>query len=171
MSVKALWLLLLMLIITGSARSQTPSEVRIDPQKPTVYFTAERLTGENLWLSLHNNSRWAVSFRTEGAPGNTISFRLPDGREAKTLVDGAEISPRYDIVNLWTGGWSEYSCGETEVWLAPGTSALMSVRVERLKPMAYFYVSINYEWEGELERTEHRVCFRYVPELKVPDSN
>ena len=102
--------LLMLLAIISLAHSQTPNEVRIDPQQPTVYFTPARLAGDKLWLRLHNNSRWAISFHTENP-------------------------------------------------------------VERLKPIAYFYVCFRYEWGGDRDEPEHRVRFEYYPETKVPGDN
>ncbi|HEX3143768.1 MAG TPA: hypothetical protein VHQ64_07340 [Pyrinomonadaceae bacterium] len=163
--------LLMLLAIIGLAHSQTPNEVRINPQQPTVYLTPERLTGDKLWLRLHNNSRWAISFRTEQPVEITVPFRLADGREVKALIEGAEISPKYVIDNPMIGGSSVNSCSSFEQWLTPGTSALMPVPVERLKPLAYFYVNFRYEWGGDGHEPEHRVRFEYYPETKVPGNN
>ena len=163
--------LLMLLAIISLAHSQTPNEVRIDPQQPTVYFTPERLAGDKLWLRLHNNSRWAISFHTENPVEITVPFRLADGREVNALIEGAEISPRYVIENPVIGGSSAYSCLSFEQWLTPGTSVLISVPVERLKPIAYFYVCFRYEWGGDRDEPEHRVRFKYYPETKVPGDN
>jgi hypothetical protein len=163
--------LTLMFMVSAAVHSQTPAEVRIDPQRPTVYFTAERLAGEKLWLRLHNNCRWAISFRTERPAEITIPFRLADGREVKTLVDGAEVSPEYAIENPMTGGDAAYWCTTSETWLAPGASALMSVPAARLKPLAAFYVTFRYEWAGNGSEPEHRARFSYRPETKVPSGN
>ena len=89
----------MLLAIISLAHSQTPNEVRINPRQATVYFTPERLAGDQLWLRLHNNSRWAISFRTEQPVEITVPFRLADGREVKSLIEGAEISPQYVIDN------------------------------------------------------------------------
>ena len=171
MIVKSLVLLTLTVIVSFTAYSQTPTEVRIDPQQPTVYFTTERLVGEKLFLRLHNNSRWAINFRAELPVEITIPYRLADGREVKTLIEGAEVSPRYEIENPVTGWYGEYSCVAYKLWLTPGNSVLMSVPVEKLKPLAWFWVKFTYEWEGEGEQPEHRVRFRYYPETKVAPAN
>jgi hypothetical protein len=170
MIVKWLALLTLTIIVSFTAHSQTPTEVRLDPQQPTIYFTAERLVGNNLWLRLHNNSRWAIDFYAERPVEINIPYRLADGSEVKSLVEGAELSPQYDIENP-NGGYAVYSCVKYKLWLTPGTSVLMSVPVEKLKPLAYFWVKFTYEWEGEGEQPEHRVRFRYYPETKVPVAN
>lgn len=171
MILKSLALLTLTAIVSSTAHSQTPTEVRIDPQQPTVYFAAERLVGDKLWLRLHNNSHWAISFLTEHPAEITIPFRLADGREVKALIDGGKVWPEYEIVNLWNGGYAEYSCVISESWLAPGTSALMAVQAERLKPMAEFYLRFSYEWQGNRNEPEHRVRFSYRPEIKIPGAN
>ena len=158
-------------IVSIAAQSQTANDVRIDPKKPSVYFTPERLDGDKLWLRLHNNSRWAISFWTEKPAEITIPFRLADGREVKTLVDGAEVSPEYVIENPVIGGYAEYSCVISETWLAPGNSALMAVPVEKLKPLAEFYLTFRYEWAGNGNEPEHRARFSYRPETKVPSGN
>lgn len=171
MILKSLALLTLIAIVSFNAHSQTPTEVRIDPQQPTVYFTAERLVGEKLILRLHNNSRWAISFRTEHPAEITIPFRLADGREVKSLIDGAEVSPEYVVDNPMSGGDSAYWCSTFETWLAPGASALMSVAAEKLRPIADYSVKFRYEWAGTTNEPEHRVKFRYLPEIKVPAGN
>ena len=122
-------------------------------------------------LRLHNNSRWAISFRTEQPVEITVPFRLADGREVKALIEGALVSPQYVIDNPMIGGSSAYSCSSFEQWLTPGTSSLMSVPVEKLKPIAYFYVTFRYEWGGDGHEPEHRVRFEYYPETKVPGDN
>lgn len=168
MIAKILIAFMLTSIISITAYSQT-NDVRIDPQQPTVYFTAERLDGDKLWLRLHNNSRWAISFLTERPVEITVPFRLADGREVKTLIDGAEVSPAYLIQNPTTGGYGEFlSCVHFELWLSPGSSALMSVDFEKLKPLAYLSVKFRYEWSGNLDDLEHRVFFKYYPETKLP---
>src|SRR6266550_8224904 len=106
MIAKMLIALMLTSIMSITARSQTADEVRIDPKQPSVYFTPERLESDKLWLRLHNNSRWAISFLTERPAEITVPFRLADGREVKTLIDGSEVSPRYEIVNVMNGGYS-----------------------------------------------------------------
>jgi hypothetical protein len=171
MVAKALALVILTSFVSFTAYSQTPSEVHIDPQQPTVYFTPERLVGEMLWLRLHNNSRWAISFRIQNQTNITIPFRLADGREVNTLIDGAEVSPEYDIGNPVSGWYAAYWCATSEAWLAPGTSALMSAPAEKLKPLAEFYMKFRYEWAGNRNEPELRARFSYRPETKVPGSN
>lgn len=168
MTSKVLTLVIVTSLVSFPAYSQTPSEVRIDPQQPTVYFTPERLVGEKLWLRLHNNSRWAISFRIQNQTEITIPFRLADGREVNTLIDGSEVSPEYDIGNPVSGWYAEYWCATIETWLAPGTSALIPVPFEKLKPLADFYMRFRYEWGGNGPEPEHRAKFGYRPETKVP---
>ncbi len=168
MFLKSLVVLALTAIVSVTAHSQTPAEVRINPQQPTIYFTADRLVKEKLWLRLHNNSRWAIRLWNEQPNEITIPLRLPDGHEVKSLIDGAEISPKYVIENPVAGFYQVHSCPTFEAWIAPGNSVLMPVDVERLKPLADFSVRFSYEWEGEGPEPDHRVRFRYYPETKVP---
>jgi hypothetical protein len=171
MMAKLLALLMVFSIPGIAVYAQTPAEVRINPSQPTVYFTAERLAGENLWLRLHNNSRWAISFEAERPAEISIPYRLADGSEIKSLIEGAEVFPRYEIENPLTGWYREHPCGFSELWLTPGNSALMRVAIEKLRPLAFVYVSINYEWEGDQQRPEHRVKFEFFPETKLPTGN
>jgi hypothetical protein len=169
MIAKMLIALMLTSIISITARSQTASDVRIDPKQPSVYFTPERVDGDKLWLRLHNNTRWAISFSTNRAAEITVPFRLPDGREVKTMIDGTEVSPEYLIENPTTGGYGGFlGCVHFESWLTPGNSALMSVDLEKLKPLAYLSVKFRYEWSGDRDDLEHRVFFKYYPETKLP---
>ena len=146
MIAKILIALMLTSIIGITAYSQTANDVRIDPKQPSVYFTPERLESDKLWLRLHNNSRWAVSFRTKFPVEITVPFRLADGRVVKTMIDGTEVSPEYLIENPMTGGASDYWCTAVESWLAPGSSVLTAVDLEKLKPISYFLVKFHYEW-------------------------
>jgi len=171
MIAKALRLPILILILSSALYSQTPAEVRIDPNQPTVYFTPEGLDGDKLWLRLHNNSRWAISFRTAWAARITIPYRLADGPVINAMIEGTEVEPEYLIENPIIGGYASYWCASVESWLAPGTSALMSVEVERLKPIADYSVKFRYEWAGKTDEPEHRVKFRYRPEIKLPGGN
>src|SRR5438105_5977803 len=138
MIAKMLIALMLVSITRSTAQSHAANDVRIDPKKESVYFTPDRLDGDKLWLRLHNNSRWAISFRTESPVEITIPFRLADGRIVKTMIEGTEVSPEYLIQNPITGGASNYWCTAVESWLAPGSSVLMSVNPEKLKPVGRF---------------------------------
>jgi hypothetical protein len=169
MIAKLLIALMLTSILGIAANSQTANEVRIDPKQPSLYFTPERIESDKLWLRLHNNSRWAISFRTARPPEITVPFSLADGSVVKTMIDGTEVSPEYLIENPTTGGYGEFlGCVHFESWLTPGNSALMSVDLEKLKPLAYLSVKFRYEWSGNRDDLEHRVFFKYYPETKLP---
>jgi hypothetical protein len=125
-----------------------PAEVRLDPGKPTTYLRFERHDGEEVWLRLHNNSRWAVAIRTEG------SFLLhePDKwegrRDALGLVDGVEVSPAYEI-ERYPHDQSVYrnGCTFSESWIPSGRSVLFKVERAALTGVAKLRVHFRYEWE------------------------
>lgn len=46
--------------------STKKNDVRIDVNKPSVYITFEHYgEGDSVWLRMHNNSRWTISFYTD----------------------------------------------------------------------------------------------------------
>ena len=76
----------------GGSPAPVRGDVYIDPAKPTVYLSVERVEeGRGLWLRLHNNTKLAVRIRisyTEAEQKRT-SFVFADGRAGTGLVDGA----------------------------------------------------------------------------------
>jgi hypothetical protein len=126
----------------------SPAEVRVNPGKPTTYVAFERYDGADVWLRLHNNSRWAVAIRTE----ETFPVREPAewaGRlDALGLLEGAEVSPAYEIErhpreqSVYHNG-----CTFAESWIPSGRSVLFKVARAPLTYPATLRVHFRYEWE------------------------
>ena len=125
-----------------------PAEVRLDATKPTTYLRFERYDGEDVWLRLHNNSRWAVSIRTE----ESFHLHEPDKwagrRDADGLLEGAVVSPAYEI-ERYPQEQSVYrnGCTYSESWIPPGRSVLFKVARAPLSDPATLRVHFRYEWE------------------------
>ena len=164
------------------------SDVRISKDRPAIYITFEhrgkainpmdsRLAetgetskskekGEDYWLRLHNNSRWAVLIPTRSLyVGKKVSpFLLSDGGSILGLSDGMEVNAHYTVVEddgrvVPYGGDSD-----SESWLPPGRSVIFSVNREHLSKGRSIYIYFNYEWErGEVYSNnlpaEHRSMY------------
>jgi hypothetical protein len=135
-----------------------------DSGKPAIYLTFERVGGDDsVWLRLHNNTPWAVSFRTEhDYQGKDVTpLVLGEGRVVPGLADGLEVTPEYfiehatDRVTTSARGW----CTATTSWLPPGRSVVFSFPREALKSWEEVYIRFTYEWEGGGHDPEHRVKF------------
>ena len=105
--------------------------------------------GKDVWLRLHNNSKFAISFRTDSMYlGKRASiYQFPDGSKVLSLVDGAEVSIQYQIAEK-DGCQVRYGSHNAFIsWLAPGRSILFSVRREYLSNDRMIRVDFNYDWE------------------------
>ena len=125
-----------------------PAEVRIDPVRPTTYLSFERHDGDDVWLRLRNNSRWAVAIRTE----EPFRINEPDKwggrRDALGLLEGVEVSPAYEI-ERYPAEQSVYhnGCTFSESWVPSGRSVLFKVARAGLTGVAKLRVNFRYEWE------------------------
>lgn len=96
-------------------------DVRISKRHPTIYITFERLgkavnhwetrmaetgepskfkeAGQDFWLRIHNNTRWAIRFSTANLylGSRTVAYTLPDGSKAVGLGEGMEINANYGV--------------------------------------------------------------------------
>jgi hypothetical protein len=147
------------------------SDVRISKDKPGIYITFERLgkainpmdarmaeTGESskskekgndVWLRLHNNTRWAIGFPTLSLYlGKKLSpYRLPNGRNSFGLGDGMEVNVVYRVLES-DGRVVPYgSDNSSSSLLPPGRSIIFSVRRDHLSKGRSIYVEFEYEWE------------------------
>lgn len=175
------------------------ADVVLSKGNPTVYITFERAgirepldageSDEGIWLRLHNNTPWSISFCTPGLylGPKVESYRLRDGRGALGLREGVEIQVCHGVeqvdfyrsketspgvVNLNESvrvknlpvGYNRGHVSSTS-WLPPGRSVIFSVPREHLAKRLGVYLSFKYEWEtaendnGNNE-PEHRVYFR-----------
>ena len=140
-------------------------DVLISKGHPTVYITFERYgkaidisqsrlaepgnttlsrqQGRDVWLRLHNNTRWTIeinswSFYLIRQPNG--SFGLNDGMEANIIYGVLEGDGR-----LVPYGGDSFS----NSWLPPGHSVLFSVRRDHLSNNRSIFVAFRYEWESE----------------------
>ena len=201
---KIIFIAVMLFVFASSVFSQhdgpsKKADVVVSKGNPTVYITFERAgtrkpmdAGESdrgIWLRLHNNTRWSISFCTPGLYlGSRIeSYRLRDGRGALGLRDGVEIQAchgveqvsYYESETTSNGGINinesvrvqnipvGYNRGHVSStsWLPPGRSVILSVPYEHLAKHLGVYLSFKYEWEtaendsGNNE-PEHRAYFR-----------
>jgi len=201
---KVIFVALVLFIIASSVFSQQDgpskkSDVVLSKGNPTIYITFERAgtrkpmnAGESeqgIWLRLHNNTPWSISFCTPGLYlGSRIEpYRLRDGRGALALREGVEIQAchgveqvgYYESEKTAQGGLNINESSRVEnipvgynrghvfstSWLPPGHSVIFSVPSEHLAKHLGIYLSFKYEWEtaendsGNNE-PEHRVYFR-----------
>lgn len=139
------------------------NDVRIDASKPSVYISFERY-GEvdSLWLRLHNNSRWTISFHTNEPFYGLINKPLEwsYGRDKFGLLDGIQITPIYFIDSVLTEEkLSNHSCERSQSFLASGRSVIFKQPRKNLKQFNRLYIGFNYEWEDDGLEPEHRVSF------------
>jgi hypothetical protein len=167
-------LVLLSLAATGLPQDKSPvsdADIRLSKEKPGIYITFERLgkapnpmdarlgeTGEpskskergnDVWLRLHNNTRWAIGFRTWSLyVGKSVTpYRLPNGANSFGLGGGMEVNVVYRVeesdgeVVPYGGDNSSYSL------LPPGRSIIFSVMREHLSKGRSINVEFEYEWE------------------------
>jgi hypothetical protein len=157
-------LLLVLCVLALTPHVRQSAAVTRKAGKPTVCLTIERLAGDgSVWLRLHNDTKWAISFRTEqpydGA--GATAFALGDGRVVYGLADNLEVAPEYfiehatDRVTTVGRGW----CTSVASWLPPGRSVLFSFPRESIKPWEQLYVRFTYEWEQSENEPEHQVKF------------
>ncbi len=105
--------------------------------------------GKDVWLRLRNNSKFAISFRTDSMYlGKRASmYQFPDGSKLLSLADGAEVSIQYQVAEKDGRHVPSGSDNAFISWLAPGRSVLFSVRREHLTNDRMIYVDFNYDWE------------------------
>jgi hypothetical protein len=163
MMLKVTITVLLLVNLVPLSVAQQFNDVRLDASKPSVYLTFERF-GENDigWLRLHNNTRWAISFRTQDlyVGPNVTPLTLDDGRQVSGLADGFEIAPEYFIERVTDGVTSSgrYWCTASTSWLPSARSVVFSFPRNDLKEWDEIYIKFVYEWENGLN-PEHRVKF------------
>jgi hypothetical protein len=167
-------LVLFSLAATDLAQDESPAfdaDIRISKDKPGVYTTFERLgkapnpmdarlaeTGEpskskekgnDVWLRLHNNTRWAIGFRTWSSyfGKNVTPYRLPNGANSFGLGDSMEVNVVYQVAES-DGKVVPYGGDNSSYSLLPsGRSIIFSVRRDHLSKGRFIYVEFDYEWE------------------------
>jgi len=105
--------------------------------------------GQDIWLRLRNNTRWAILFPTWSLyVGPTVTpFRLSDGTSVLALSEGMEVSAKYNVEES-DGKVVPYGIDvSSQTWLAPGRSIIFSVDREHLSRGRSIYIYFTYEWE------------------------
>jgi hypothetical protein len=156
--------LLLLGSLVSAVHAQQSGAVSQDISKPTIYLTLDRFGGnDSVWLRLHNNTLWAINFRTKDMyqGSNVTTMILADGRHVPGLADQLEVVPEYFIehatASVTTSGQSW--CTASRSWLPPGRSVVFSFPRKDLKPWEEIYVRFTYEWEQGENDPEHKVKF------------
>ena len=165
MVVKLLAALLLLNALTLTARAQRPGGVLSGASGPNVRLSFERRgDDESVWLRLHNDTPWAISFRTENrhSGADVTPLVLGDGRQVPGLADNLEVMPEYFIERAAEGVTTSdrFWCYSSTSWLPPGRSVVFSFPAKDFKSWERLYVQITYEWESENSGVEHRVKFQ-----------
>jgi hypothetical protein len=169
-------LLLFTRVATPSSAQQVShatsnDDIRLSKDQPAIYLTFERRgkgidpmqtrmaeagntskskeKGQDIWLRLHNNTRWAILFPTWSLyiGPRVAPFRLSDGSNVLALNDGMEVSAKYNVEES-DGRIVPYGIDvSSQSWLAPGRSIIFSVDREHLSRGRSIYVYFTYEWE------------------------
>jgi hypothetical protein len=143
--------------------STTKNNVRIDVSKPSVYITFEHYgEGDFLWLRMHNNSRWTISFYTDESFYGFINkpSTWSVGRDEFGLLDGVEVKPTYFIESLLIEEKvNNLSCTRSQSWLPSGRSVIFKLLRKNLRKFNTLYITFGYEWETDGFEPEHRVRF------------
>jgi hypothetical protein len=138
-------------------------DIRIDISKATIYLSFERYEGDNfIWLRLHNNSRWTISFRTDdgfyGLAGDSSTWSV--GRDTLGLLDGVKVKPKYAVERLPEQMLMDnLSCVSSESWLPSGRSVIFEIPRRGFETFNKLHIIFNYEWETEGYEPTHRVTF------------
>lgn len=191
----------------------TTSSVRLDKTKPSIYLEfvkadvcrpSDKTTIESwspclsddrtpasepydaVWLRMRNNSRWAINFDALSAYVGPLvdGYKLPDGKWATSVTNGAEIRARYRVEGEIVWEWKDGPNGResklvdvkvpivnrvasgSRVWLAPGRSMVFVVQREHLAKHLSVYLPYKYFWDGDQndmvsDEPMHRVYFSW----------
>lgn len=185
---KRLALLLSGLCISAVAQQDGgKNPVLLDTAHPSVYLQydheAERKPehpGEGkdgLWISIHNNTRGAISIRTQSLYiGSKVApLALMSGKHVLGVRNGVEIAPLYDVEQdsekgfdrlplTWHGDTSSVS------WVPSGGSVVMSLPKDDLNKGRRVALSFSYEWESDGDGVGHEAYF-YGRQLQPQNGN
>jgi len=127
-------------LIIGDGK--TPSQARLQKNKPTVYIEFERTgnrpplfaseTGRGIWLRLYNNTKWSIVLDMHGVPSKTYG-------DASLIYD---VLDSHQVINKG----SCHACSFNS--LGPGRSLLFSVPIEHLANGQAIRVRFKYSWES-----------------------
>ncbi|MGH9941343.1 MAG: hypothetical protein ACRD9R_03170 [Pyrinomonadaceae bacterium] len=163
------FLVLVSLLPFGYIQSQNKKmrqagSVRLVKDKPSVFITFERNgkrkpleAGESdkgIWLRLHNNTRWGISFCGFGVSEEygevgiyydveEVPFEKSGG--SYSLPSEKETLDKKEKPELPTGYGSAHLCAVNR--LPPGKSIMFSIPREHLAENLAIKVAFNYGWE------------------------
>lgn len=147
-----------------NAPNKASNAVRLTKGKPSVYITFERRgkraplesgeSNEGVWLRLHNNTRWEISFCAFGVPEvygeagvyyevEKIPFQESGGSYAQTMQ--GDTPARRENIEPPIGYRKGHVCHVYK--LPPGKSIVFSVPREHLAENLAIKVAFNYGWE------------------------
>jgi len=145
--------------------SQTPEEIRVQKDMPTVYITFERVgkinplrkgeSNNRVWLKLHNNTHWPLRFEMSGVPkeyGDAALFY-------EVLKKGNVVSDKNCHV-----------CSSNQV--EPTGSLMFSVPIENLAKDRAIRIKFSYGWEpsGDVFAGREPQHFVYFYSSKIPET-
>lgn len=137
-------ILLLSFCVIVPAQRRKAQSVLLDKTKPSVYLSFVRtaklepyyegLSGETVWLRLHNNTRWAISLQASGVA------EKEDG----------DASLYYDIVNeneieITPNSYPCHVC--SIIPLGSGKSLLFSIPREHLADERHIQIHFYFDWQ------------------------
>jgi hypothetical protein len=146
-----------------NALNKTREPIRLIKSKPSVYITFEcngRIeplksgeSNERIWLRLHNNTRWEISFCTFGVPEAYGEVGMYYEVERSTFQESGfgdnsqkvrDNTTKKEIPELPIGYRSHF-CSVFR--LSPGEEAVFSVPREHLVENLSVRIAFNYGWE------------------------
>jgi len=171
-------LLTLMLCFAAPIFSQnkegTELNIRVDPNKPTVYLSYVCQDEKKIYLRMNNNTVWHVGVGAEKSYFPTKKpITLGNGNKGFAIPNDEEVPVHYYIEKDELENIKKVKTPQKEpyYWLngggriATGDSIGFSVPIEYLRKGLKIYVRFSYEWEiitsFYLAREPmHRVYFR-----------
>ena len=153
-------------VVDGQSDAQTrmiqTMELRLAETGEATFSSRK---GRDVWLRLHNNTHWAIQFRTASMYLSSEIWHTPD-HGICALADGAEVGLIYYLEDeegkrTCMGGGG---CMSSTAWLIPGRSLIFSVPRKALRKSEQICVVFTYEWETyksfpSYSPTEHAVRF------------
>ena len=157
-----------------SSKDLARQDIVLNKNKPTIYLCIDTkvkteskdLSSDFIWLQLHNNTIWALSFHSEQG-GNSKLYKFPDGRTVPALEDKAVSTPQYEIENTKLVDDSDFmdsgknkterstdnepiiKWGDTAAtsWLLSGNSTTFKIPKNYFSEGRLILVEYKYQWE------------------------
>jgi hypothetical protein len=166
------------------AQKPPANDVLLDPMRPSVYLQLEQAeTGSEaggqstVWLRLYNNTKGAISIRTESLyiGGKVQPLTLRNGKGVLAIRSGTTIAPCYAVEGFSADPpqgaataineqpyqrlsfGSACTVGSTS-WIPSGGNVRFRIPSVHLSPGRRIVIAFEYEWE-KARSLEHRVYF------------